>query len=59
MWDLRLWGQGWKFLFFKGGILRRLWPAYKAYFQDGFHPWQRDTKHLLNTWKETQLIPTS
>jgi hypothetical protein len=54
MWSLRLWSQGWKFLFFKGGILRRVWPAYKEYFRDGFHPWQRDTRDLLNGWKLTQ-----
>jgi predicted metal-dependent hydrolase len=54
MWRLRLWVDGWKFLFFKGGILRRLWPAYKAYLTDGFHPWQRDTETLLNDWKSSQ-----
>jgi predicted metal-dependent hydrolase len=55
MWRLRLWVDGWKFLFFKGGILRRLWPAYKAYLQDDFHPWQRDTEKLLNKWKSSQV----
>jgi predicted metal-dependent hydrolase len=47
--------DGWKFLFYKGGILRRLWPAYKAYLQDDFHPWQRDTEKLLNDWKSSQV----
>ena len=51
LWSPRLWWQGWKFLFFKGGILRRVWPAYKEYFRDGFHPWQRDTRPLLEAWK--------
>lgn len=46
-----LWWQGWKFLFFKEGILRRVWPAYKAYFRDGFHPWDRDTRQLLANWE--------
>jgi predicted metal-dependent hydrolase len=50
LWNLRLWGQGWKFLFFKGGILRRVWPAYREYYCEGFHPWQRDTRHLLQVW---------
>ena len=60
VWSLRLWWQGWKFLFFKGGILRRVWPAYKEYFRDGFHPWQRDTRHLLEAWKahEAAALPT-
>ena len=53
-WKLSLWVQGWKFLFFKGGILRRVWPAYKDYFREGFHPWQRDTRPLLQNWKDDQ-----
>jgi len=51
LWNLRLWTEGWKFLFFKGGILRRVWPAYKEYYRDGFHPWDRDTRPLLQSWK--------
>lgn len=51
LWDMRLWAQGWKFLFFKDGILRRVWPAYKEYYRDDFHPWQRDTRPLLKWWQ--------
>ncbi|MEZ5503405.1 MAG: metal-dependent hydrolase [Halioglobus sp.] len=51
LWRPRLWYQGWKFLFFKGGILRRVWPAYKDYYRDGFHPWDRDTRPLLRHWQ--------
>lgn len=51
LWSPRLWWQGWKFLFFKGGILRRVWAAYKEYFREGFHPWQRDTRPLLESWR--------
>lgn len=54
LWSPRLWWQGWKFLFFNGGILRRIWPAYKDYFRDGFHPWDRDTRPLLQHWKAEQ-----
>ena len=54
LWNLRLWRQGWAFLFFDGGILRRIWPAYREYFKDGFHPWQRDTRPLLEAWKHKQ-----
>ena len=54
LWNLRLWRQGWAFLFFDGGILRRIWPAYREYFKDGFHPWQRDTRPLLDAWKHKQ-----
>lgn len=56
LWNLRLWREGWKFLFFKGGILRRVWPAYKEYYREGFHPWDRDTRPLLDTWKINDAI---
>ena len=57
LWSPRLWSQGWKFLFSKEGILRRVWPAYKEYYQDGFHPWDRDTRLLLESWKLTEDQP--
>ncbi|MAT91921.1 MAG: hypothetical protein CME59_04920 [Halioglobus sp.] len=59
LWKPRLWWQGWKFLFFKGGILRRVWPAYKEYYREGFHPWQRDTRPLLEAWASTQSAAAS
>jgi predicted metal-dependent hydrolase len=31
--------------------LRRVWPAYKEYYREGFHPWDRDTRPLLASWK--------
>jgi predicted metal-dependent hydrolase len=54
LWNLRVWTEGWKFLFFKGGILRRVWPAYKQYYREGFHPWDRDTRPLLQHWKQSE-----
>ncbi|MCR9104535.1 MAG: metal-dependent hydrolase [Gammaproteobacteria bacterium] len=57
LWNLRLWAEGVKFLFGKDGILRRVGPAYKDYFREGFHPWDRDTRHLLQHWNETDVAP--
>jgi predicted metal-dependent hydrolase len=54
LWRLRLWLEGWQFLFGREGILRRIWPAYKDYFRDGFHPWQRETQPLLQAWRARQ-----
>ena len=54
LWRPQLWWQGWKFLFFRGGVLRRIWPAYREYYREGFHPWQRDTRVLLEQWKAAQ-----
>ncbi|MBK6510200.1 MAG: metal-dependent hydrolase [Haliea sp.] len=56
LWNLRVWREGWKFLFFKGGILRRVWPAYKEYYREGFHPWDRDTRPLLASWKVNDAV---
>ena len=41
-------------LFGSDGIYRRVWPAYRQWYQDGFHPWHRDTRDLLAHWQETQ-----
>lgn len=58
MWSLSLWREGWQFLFGKKeGILRRVYPAYKEYYLEGFHPWQRDTRPLLDAWKLSQNEP--
>jgi len=59
LWNVSLWSQGWRFLFFKDGILRRVWSAYKEYYRDEFHPWDRDTRPLLRSWKlnESQALP--
>jgi predicted metal-dependent hydrolase len=54
-WNRKIWTDGWKFLFAQGGILRRIWPAYKEYYREGFHPWQRDTRELLDLWKSDQV----
>ncbi len=54
LWKPRIWREGFGFLFGKDGILRRIWPAYRDYFRDDFHPWQRDTMELLTHWRESQ-----
>lgn len=46
--------KGWKvkarvlwYLFGTPGVLRRLIPAWIAYFLPGFHPWDQDDRHLI------------
>ena len=34
----------------KPGILRRVFPAWCAYFLPGFHPWNRDDRQLIKTY---------
>ena len=46
---------GW-YLFGKPGVLRRLIPAWIAYFLPGFHPWNHDDRALIAT---TELQPNA
>jgi predicted metal-dependent hydrolase len=32
------------------GILRRIFPAWVAYFLPGFHPWNRDDRALIGKY---------
>ena len=41
-----------KFLFSKGGFIRSHIPAYKAFFQEDFHPSEIDNQSLLKSWQE-------
>lgn len=46
------------FLLGKPGILRRIFPAWVAYFLPGFHPWNRDER-LLIAQAEQALAPAT
>ncbi len=37
------------FLFWKPGVLRRIFPAWLAYYLPGFHPWNADDRNLIAT----------
>jgi predicted metal-dependent hydrolase len=50
--NLRGWGRAVGYLWVRPGILRQLVPAYLDYFRPGFHPDDRDTASLLETWRE-------
>ena len=50
---------GWKarartawYLFGKPGVLRRIFPAWLAYFLPGFHPWNRDDRALIDRYRD-------
>ncbi len=45
------------FLFWKPGVLRRIFPAWVAYFLPGFHPWNMDDRELIAE-AETALAET-
>jgi predicted metal-dependent hydrolase len=59
LWRPAIWRDGWNFLLGEHGFLRRIWIPYREYFRDGFHPWQRDTRRLLEQWKLGQAEPAA
>jgi predicted metal-dependent hydrolase len=44
--DWRSVREGWRWLLGKEGVLRKLGPAYLAYYKRDFHPGKRDKRHL-------------
>ncbi len=50
--NLRGWAGAFGYLWVKPGLLRQLAPAYLDYFRPGFHPEDRDTRALLEKWRE-------
>ena len=53
------WGL-FKYLTVKPGVVRRIFPAWLAYFKPGFHPWDHDDRHLIGKYGgefEAALMP--
>lgn len=51
LYDLRMWAKGLNTLWGRKGWFRKLVPAYLDYYRRDFHPWQHDTRALLEKWK--------
>ena len=48
------WRASWRlfaYLWLKPGILRRVFPAWTAWFRPGFHPWQTDDRNLIDAYQ--------
>jgi predicted metal-dependent hydrolase len=54
LWSLREWATGFKYLFIKPGILRRVFRAWFSFFRKDFHPWQVDNRQLVREWEKEQ-----
>ena len=60
LWSIREWASGFKFLFIKPGMLRRVFPAWLRFFKKDFHPWQVDNRELISAWEQRQVAaPTA
>lgn len=52
----RAWGELVGFLFADPGPLRAMIPLYLAWFAPGFHPWDVDTRPLIERWKSARAV---
>ena len=52
LWSLREWLDGFKYLFIKPGILRRVFFSYVSFYRKDFHPWQHDNRALISEWEQ-------
>ena len=52
LWNLREWLDGFKYLFIKPGILRRVFFSYVSFYRKDFHPWQHDNRALISEWEQ-------
>jgi len=49
-----------KYLLVSPGVVRRIFPAWIAYFKPGFHPWDHDDRELIGKYEgefEAALMP--
>ena len=57
-WKAR-WGL-FRYLAFTPGVVRRIFPAWLAYFKPGFHPWDHDDRALIGLYEgefDAALLP--
>lgn len=54
LWSPREWATGFKFLFVKPGILRRVAGNWLRFFREDFHPWKIDNRDLIREWEAEQ-----
>ncbi|MFB3124325.1 MAG: metal-dependent hydrolase, partial [Woeseiaceae bacterium] len=52
LWSLREWLSGFKYLFVRPGVLRRVFFAYLGFYRKDFHPWQHDNRELIVEWEQ-------
>ena len=54
LWSPREWATGFKYLFIKPGMLRRVAGAWLSFFRKDFHPWLVDNRDLIRRWEREQ-----
>jgi predicted metal-dependent hydrolase len=54
LWSAREWATGFRYLFIKPGMLRRIIRPWFGFFSKDFHPWQQDNRELISAWEQEQ-----
>ena len=52
LWSVREWATGFRYLFIKPGVLRRIFFPWLRFLRKGFHPWQHDNRYLIDAWEK-------
>lgn len=47
-----VWYKGVTALWGKNGYFRGMWASYREYYRADFHPWQRDSRAMVEEWKQ-------
>lgn len=55
LWSLREWATGFRYLFVKPGVLRRIVIPWLRFMRSDFHPWQHDNRHLIDAWEKGEI----
>ena len=53
--DLKMWAKGINEFWGTKGIFRKMIPEYLKYYRKDFHPWQHDSRALVETIKAEYL----
>ena len=51
LWNFKVWRSGFRFLFGRQGMVWAVRRSYMEYYRNGFHPWDQDTRALLEQWR--------
>ena len=54
LWSISEWVDGFRFLFIKPGVLRRVSGDWLNFLRSDFHPWQIDNRDLIQNWESEQ-----
>lgn len=56
--NARAWLRAFEWFWVRPGVLRKMLPAYLRYYSPGFHPWNQDTRALVEEAKRRWLAPS-